>query len=45
MKFELTEQGEAVPDELEDEIQRVIVKLMERLSGEPEAGANSLASV
>ncbi len=41
VKMELMEQGEAVPDELEDEIQRVIVKLTERLAGETEAGLNS----
>jgi hypothetical protein len=41
VKMELPEQGEPVPDELEDEIQRVIVKLTKRHADETEAGSNS----
>ena len=44
VKMELTEQGEAVPNELQDEIHRVIAKLTERLAGETEAGSSSTDS-
>ncbi len=40
VKMELTEQGEPVPNELEDEIQRVVLTIAERFASEMEAEEN-----